>query len=84
MLGIIHDILLLMMVILSVAIIEEKNLVNAVVEYILLGLTFAVVLFQLGAPDVALSAIVVGAVVVGLFLFTIGEVRKWDLNTDTE
>ncbi|WP_461867179.1 hydrogenase subunit MbhD domain-containing protein [Thermococcus sp.] len=82
MLGIIHDLLLLLMITLSVAIIEEENLVNAVVEYILLGLAFAVVLFQLGAPDVALSAIVVGAIVVGLFLFTIGEVRKWGLDTE--
>ncbi len=79
MLGIIHDLLLLMMIVLSAAVVEERNLVNAVVEYILLGLAFAIVLFQLGAPDVALSAIAVGAVVVGLFLFTIGEVRKWEL-----
>ncbi len=76
--GIIHELLLLLMIVLSVAVVEEKNLVNAVIEYILLGLAFTIVLFQLNAPDVALSAVVVGAVVVGLFLFAIGEVRKWD------
>ncbi|NJE25539.1 DUF4040 domain-containing protein [Thermococcus sp. MV5] len=76
MLGIILELLLVAMIILSVAVIEEKNLVNAVVKYAFLSLSFVLVLVLLKAPDVALSAIVVGAVVIGVFLFTIREVEK--------
>lgn len=74
--GIILDILLLAMVLLSIAVVEEKNLVNAIVKYAFLSLAFVLVLTFLRAPDVALSAIVVGAVVIGAFLFTIREVEK--------
>ncbi|KPU62483.1 DUF4040 domain-containing protein [Thermococcus argininiproducens] len=74
--GIILELLLVAMIILSVAVIEEKNLVNAVVKYAFLSLAFVLVLVLLKAPDVALSAIVVGAVVIGVFLFTIREVEK--------
>ncbi|MDK2784123.1 MAG: energy-converting hydrogenase subunit [Thermococcaceae archaeon] len=74
--GIILDVLLLVMIVLSIAVIEEKNLVNAVVKYAFLSLAFVLVLTLLKAPDVALSAIVVGAVVIGVFLFTIREVEK--------
>ncbi|ALM75509.1 Na+/H+ antiporter, MbhD-like subunit [Thermococcus barophilus] len=64
------------MVITALAVIEERDLVVAVVKYALLSLIFVLVLFQLKAPDVALSAIVVGAVIIGIFLFTIEEVEK--------
>lgn len=74
--GIILDVLLLTMILLSIAVIEEKNLVSAVVKYAFLSLAFVLVLTLLKAPDVALSAIVVGAVVIGVFLFTIREVEK--------
>lgn len=74
--GIILELLLVAMIILSMAVIEEKNLVNAVVKYAFLSLAFVLVLVLLKAPDVALSAIVVGAVVIGVFLFTIREVEK--------
>ncbi|USS40407.1 DUF4040 domain-containing protein [Thermococcus aggregans] len=74
--GIILDILLLAMIALSIAVIEEKNLVSAVVKYAFLSLAFVLVLTFLRAPDVALSAIVVGAIVIGVFLFTIREVEK--------
>ncbi|HDG64141.1 MAG TPA: DUF4040 domain-containing protein [Thermococcus sp.] len=76
MLGIILDILLLVMILLSIAVVEEENLVNAVVKYAFLSLAFVLVLTFLRAPDVALSAIVVGAIVIGVFLFTIREVEK--------
>ncbi len=76
MLGIIHELLLVLMVITALAVIEEGDLVVAVVKYALLSLIFVLVLFQLKAPDVALSAIVVGAVIIGIFLFTIEEVEK--------
>ncbi|ADT84327.1 hydrogenase subunit MbhD domain-containing protein [Thermococcus barophilus] len=76
MLGIIHELLLVLMVITALAVIEERDLVVAVVKYALLSLIFVLVLFQLKAPDVALSAIVVGAVIIGIFLFTIEEVEK--------
>ncbi|WP_457754335.1 hydrogenase subunit MbhD domain-containing protein [Thermococcus sp.] len=76
MLGIIHELLLVLMVITALAVIEEGDLVTAVVKYALLSLIFVLVLFQLKAPDVALSAIVVGAVIIGIFLFTIEEVEK--------
>ncbi|ACS89903.1 hypothetical protein TSIB_0842 [Thermococcus sibiricus MM 739] len=64
------------MILLSIAVVEEKNLVNAVVKYAFLSLTFVLVLVLLKAPDVALSAIVVGAIIIGAFLFTIREVEK--------
>ena len=76
MLGTILDVVFIAMVILAVAVIEEKNLVSAIVKYSLLSLLFVLALFELRAPDVALSAIVVGAVVIGLFLFTIEEVTE--------
>ncbi|MBO8174281.1 MAG: DUF4040 domain-containing protein [Thermococcus sp.] len=74
--GIIHEFLLFVMIVIAIAVIEENNLISAVVKYALLSLVFILVLFQLKAPDVALSAIVVGAIIIGIFLFTIEEVEK--------
>lgn len=76
MLGIIHEVLLIAMVILAITAVEEENLINALMKFAALSLAFILVLFQLNAPDVALSAIVVGAIVIGIFLFTIEEVQK--------
>ncbi len=73
--AIILKILLISMIVVSVAVVEERNLIAAVIDFSLLSLIFVVVLFQLKAPDVALSAIVVGALVIGIFIFTIEEVR---------
>ena len=73
---IIHEILLIVMIIISIAVIEEENLIGAVIEFSLLSLIFVIVLFQLKAPDVALSSIVVGALIIGVFIFTIEEVRQ--------
>ncbi|WP_456321203.1 hydrogenase subunit MbhD domain-containing protein [Palaeococcus sp. (in: euryarchaeotes)] len=74
--GIIHEALLIALILSAVAVIEEKRLVSAVIKYALMGLIFIVVLLQLRAPDVALSSIVVGAIVIGVFLYTIKEVEK--------
>ena len=74
--GIIHEALLIALILSSIAVIEEKRLVSAVIKYALMGLIFIVVLLQLRAPDVALSSIVVGAIVIGVFLYTIKEVEK--------
>ena len=74
MLGTILDVVFIAMILLAIAVVEEKNLVSAVVKYSLLSLLFVLALFELKAPDVALSAIVVGAIVIGVFLFTIEEV----------
>ncbi|HDZ36541.1 MAG TPA: DUF4040 domain-containing protein [Thermococcus sp.] len=76
MLGTILDVVFIAMIILAIAVVEEKNLVSAVVKYSLLSLLFVLALFELNAPDVALSAIVVGAMVIGVFLFTIEEVTR--------
>ncbi|WP_148883439.1 hydrogenase subunit MbhD domain-containing protein [Thermococcus aciditolerans] len=76
MLGTILDVVFLAMMILAVAVVEERNLVSAVVKYSLLSLLFILALFELNAPDVALSAIVVGAIVIGVFLFTIKGVTQ--------
>jgi len=76
MLGTILDVVFIAMIILAIAVVEEKNLVSAVVKYSLLSLLFVLALFELNAPDVALSAIVVGAMVIGIFLFTIEEVTR--------
>ncbi|NJE02253.1 hydrogenase subunit MbhD domain-containing protein [Thermococcus sp. JdF3] len=74
--GTILDVVFLAMMILAVAVVEERNLVSAVVKYSLLSLLFILALFELNAPDVALSAIVVGAIVIGVFLFTIKGVTR--------
>ncbi|AHL23293.1 hydrogenase subunit MbhD domain-containing protein [Thermococcus nautili] len=76
MLGTILDVVFVAMVVLAIAVVEEENLINAVVKYSLLSLLFILALFELNAPDVALSAIVVGAIVIGVFLFTIEEVGR--------
>ncbi|NJE60356.1 hydrogenase subunit MbhD domain-containing protein [Thermococcus sp. 21S7] len=76
MLGTILDVVFVAMILLAVGVVEEKNLVSAVVKYSLLSLLFVLALFELKAPDVALSAIVVGAIVIGVFLFTIEEVTR--------
>jgi uncharacterized MnhB-related membrane protein len=74
--GTILDVVFLAMMILAVAVVEERNLVSAVVKYSLLSLLFILALFELNAPEVALSAIVVGAIVIGVFLFTIKGVTR--------
>ncbi len=74
MLGIIHEIVLIAMMLLAVVVIEQRNLLRAVIAFALLNLMLTVALFQLKAPDVALSAIVVSAVLIGIFLYTIEEV----------
>ncbi|MGC9307420.1 MAG: hydrogenase subunit MbhD domain-containing protein [Thermoplasmatota archaeon] len=74
MLGIIHEIVLIAMILLAVAVIEQKHLLKAVIAFALLNLMLTIALFQLKAPDVALSAIVVSALLIGIFLYTIEEV----------
>lgn len=74
--GIIHELLLLAIILLSISVVEAERLTSAVLRYALLGLAFAIVLLQLRAPDVALSAVVVGAIVTGLFLYTVKEVGE--------
>ena len=76
MLGIIHEVILIAMIILAFVIIEEGNLIAAVIELGLLSIFLVIVMFQLKAPDVALSATVIGALLVGVFLYTIEEVKK--------
>ena len=76
MLGILFEALLIAMVIISIIAVEHKNLVAAVIEYSVLNLLFVLILFQLRAPDVALSAIVVGAIITGVYIFAIDEVEK--------
>lgn len=74
--GIIHEVLLMAIILLAISVVEAERLTSAVLRYGLLGLVFTVVLIQLRAPDVALSAVVVGAIVTGLFLYTIREVGE--------
>ncbi len=76
MLGIIHEIILIAMIILAVIIVEEDKLLNAVVELALLSTFLIVIMFLLQAPDVALSAAVVGALLIGAFIYTIEGVKK--------
>lgn len=76
MLEIIHEIILIAMIILSIIIVEEDRLLNAVVELALLSTFLIVVMFLLQAPDVALSAAVVGALLIGAFIYTIEGVKK--------
>lgn len=76
MIGILHEVILIAMVILSIVAVEHGNLIAAVIEYSVLNLLFVLILFQLKAPDVALSAIVVGAIITGVYVFVIDEVEK--------
>ncbi len=74
MLGIIREVVFIAMMLLAVVIVEQKNLIRAVIAFALLNLMLTVALFLLKAPDVALSAAVVSALLIGFFLYTIGEV----------
>ncbi|MFW6176339.1 MAG: hydrogenase subunit MbhD domain-containing protein [Thermoplasmatota archaeon] len=76
MLEIIHEIILIAMIILAIIIVEENELLNAVVELALLSTFLIVTMFLLKAPDVALSAAVVGALLIGAFIYTIEGVKK--------
>ncbi|GEM_PF-556125 len=75
MLGIIHELLLIGMIVTAVIIVLETKTIRAVLELALFSLLFVIVLFLLKAPDVALSAIVVGAMILGLLLYTVQEVE---------
>jgi uncharacterized MnhB-related membrane protein len=48
-----------------------KNLINAVIIFSVLSLFVIIAVYQLRAPDVALSLLLVNAISVVLFLFTI-------------
>ena len=76
MLEIIHEILLVLLILLAVIIIESKNFISAVILYGVLSAIFAVVLFQLHAPDVALSSIVAGVALFGTFIFVIHKTEE--------
>ncbi|MFW6048081.1 MAG: hydrogenase subunit MbhD domain-containing protein [Candidatus Natronoplasma sp.] len=75
MLGIILEVVMIAMIILAIIIVAEGKSIKAVMELALFSLMFVSALFLLRAPDVALSAIVVGAILLGLFLYTIQEVE---------
>jgi len=76
MLEIIHEILLIVIVVLAIIIIESKNFTSAIIVYGVLSGIFAVVLFQLQAPDVALSSIVAGIALFGVFIFVIHKTEE--------
>ncbi len=76
MLEIIHEILLVVIVVLAIIIIESKNFISAIILYGVLSAIFAVVLFQLQAPDVALSSIVAGIALFGVFIFVIHKTEE--------
>ncbi len=73
MIGIIHEVILIGMIFLALMIVEERDLLKAVMEFALLQTLLVISLFLLKAPDVALSAIVVGALIIGIFIYTIQE-----------
>ncbi|MCD6466448.1 MAG: DUF4040 domain-containing protein [Methanomicrobia archaeon] len=76
MLEIIHEILLMVIVVLAIIIIESKNFISAIILYGVLSAIFAVVLFHLQAPDVALSSIVAGIALFGVFIFVIHKTEE--------
>ncbi len=76
MLGIIHEIVLIAMIVLAVIIILEEGRLKAVIELALLSVLLVIIMFQLQAPDVALSATVIGALMIGAFIYAIEEVKK--------
>jgi multicomponent Na+:H+ antiporter subunit A len=63
-------------VVLAIIIIESKNFISAIIVYGVLSAIFAVVLFQLQAPDVALSSIVAGIALFGVFIFVIHKTEE--------
>jgi multicomponent Na+:H+ antiporter subunit A len=69
MLEIIHEVLLIVLVVLAVVILESKTIISAIISYGILSALFAAVLFQLQAPDVALSSIVAGGALFGMVIF---------------
>ncbi|MEF8831935.1 MAG: hydrogenase subunit MbhD domain-containing protein [Candidatus Thermoplasmatota archaeon] len=75
MLEIIREIVMMAMILIAIFIVMERKSIRAIMELALFSLMFVSALFLLKAPDVALSAIVVGAILVGLFLYTIQEVE---------
>ncbi len=75
MLGIIHEVILIAMIILALLIVEEDNLLAAVIELAMLSVFLVIIMFQLKAPDVALSATVIGALMIGIFIYTIEGVK---------
>ncbi|MBS3781748.1 MAG: DUF4040 domain-containing protein [Candidatus Thermoplasmatota archaeon] len=75
MLRIIRELVMIAMIIIAIIIVSERKSIRAVMELALFSLMFVSALFLLKAPDVALSAIVVGAILLGIFLYTIQEVE---------
>ncbi len=73
----VFEIMLVLMIVLSIVAIEDRNLIGSVIELSLLTLVFGTALFMLKAPDVALSALVVGGIIIGLFIYTIEEVKGY-------
>lgn len=73
MIKIIHEFILIAMIILALVIVAEEDLLRAVIGFALLQTLLVISLFLLKAPDVALSAIVVGALIIGIFIYTIQE-----------
>lgn len=69
--SIIHYALLVLLPVVGMSALLMKNLISAVIVYTILSLFTAVVIFQLRAPDVALSLLVVNAVAAAIFLFTV-------------
>lgn len=71
MIDMIHHAFLIMLPVLALATLFMKNLINAVIIFSVLSLFVIIVIYQLKAPDVALSLLLVNAISVALFLFTI-------------
>ncbi|MBU7043743.1 MAG: DUF4040 domain-containing protein [Theionarchaea archaeon] len=67
----IHQAFLILLPVSALVVIFMKNLINAVIIFSVLSLFVIVAVYQLKAPDVALSLLLVNALSVVLFLFTI-------------
>ncbi len=76
--GIIHEILLVVLIGVAIGILESKDFIRAIILYGVLSAIFAVVLFQLQAPDVALSSIVAGGALFGIFIFIIYKTERYE------
>ncbi|MFA4669136.1 DUF4040 domain-containing protein [Pyrococcus kukulkanii] len=73
MLGII---LSLIIIGLALVVVLHRDFLASLITYGLVSLAFILLLLLLKAPDVALSAIVVGALVTGLFIFAYESTRE--------
>ncbi|CAB50116.1 hydrogenase subunit MbhD domain-containing protein [Pyrococcus abyssi] len=65
-----------MIILLALTVVLHRDFLASLIAYSLVGLSFVMLAVLARAPDVALSAIAVGGIVIGLFIFAYEKVRE--------